>query len=101
MEQLLLSSLNLILCAIWGWSSMIRLDMMHGHVLQRIAVLYICTFVASWVCGLQFFIFGTHAGYPDIITSAIIIGLLWTGKERWKHGPPSDVLLNQNHGELT
>ncbi len=92
MNALILTFINMALCFAWGWSAMCRLGMIHKHVLLRIQLLYLFIFVASFFCGLQFYIFGTYAGWADVIASTVILCLLAASFARWRHGPPCDVI---------
>jgi len=93
MEKLLiLNFINLLLCAFWGWASVCRLAVIHKFVLVRVQALYIIVFAASPLCGFQYFIWGTYAGWPDIIASSVISGMMLAGMHNWKKGPPDDVL---------
>ncbi len=84
----LLNFVNLVLCFLWGWSAMCRLSLMHDGVRLRVAVLYLGLFVASAFSGLQFYIFGTLAGWPDVLASLAVCGLLGVSVAAWRHGPP-------------
>lgn len=92
MEPLLLNFVNLLLSCAWGWAAMCRLAKMHDGVLLRVAVVYVALFVAAVFCGLQFFIFGTNAGYADLIASAAILAVMLSSVPRWRDGPPCDAL---------
>jgi hypothetical protein len=89
---LILNLVNLLLCLGWGWAAMCRLSAIHGMVLIRYQVLYLFMFVAAFVCGFQFFMFGTFAGWPDVIASTVILSLMLVGTARWRHGPPDETL---------
>lgn len=89
---LILNLVNLILCVAWGWSAMCRLSLIHKHVMVRYQVLYLGAFVSAWVCGLQFYIFGTYAGWPDVIASCVILALMLVDLRSWKDGPPCATL---------
>lgn len=80
---------NLILCAAWGWSAMCRLHAMHPRVKLSVQLLYVGLFVLSVPCGLQFFFFGTLAGWPEVIASALLCLVLWRSMPHWRGGPPS------------
>lgn len=93
MEKLLiLNFVNLLLCVFWGWAAVCRLAVIHNFVMLRVQLVYVLVFVASPLCGLQYFIWGTYAGWPDIIASIVISGMMLAGMHNWRNGPPADVL---------
>lgn len=91
MNGLLVNLINLALCAVWGWAAMCRLAAIHERVLLRVQLLYLGLFVASVFCGLQYFIVGTLAGWPDVVTSLGLCALMWTSVSQWRGGPPATV----------
>lgn len=84
-----LTFVNMALCFCWGWSAMCRLAKMHGRTRLRVELFYLALFVASVFSGLQFYIFGTFAGWPDVVASVAICGLLWATMHDWRMGPPA------------
>lgn len=91
-----LNFVNLGLCFGWGWSAMCRLNAIHDGVMLRVQFLYLFLFVASVFSGLQFFFFGTLAGWADILASLGILGMLWVTVPQWRTGPPAAVLRDGN-----
>jgi hypothetical protein len=89
----LLNFVNLVLCFAYGLSAMCRLARMHDRVVLRVALVYLALFVGSVVSGLQFFFFGTFAGWPDVAASAVLCGLLWMTMHEWREGPPPSSCL--------
>lgn len=85
MNPLLLNFANLLLCVAWAAATVYRLDAMHRHVPRAVGVLYASLFVAAVFSGLQFYIFGTLAGWPDLIVSAVVCALLWLGAPAWRN----------------
>lgn len=85
----LLNFVNLGLCFGYGLSAMCRLAMMHERVALRVAGLYLGLFVGSAASGLQWFFFGTLAGWPDVAASATICVMLRMTMREWRNGPPS------------
>jgi hypothetical protein len=83
-----LTFVNLGLCFAWGLSAMCRLAKMHGRTRLRVELFYLALFVASVFSGLQYWLFGTFAGWPDVAASVAICGLLWLTMPHWRHGPP-------------
>jgi len=93
MEKILiLNFVNLLLCLFWGWAAICRLAVIHNLVMLRVQIVYVLVFVAAPLCGFQYFIWGTYAGWPDIIASVVISGLMLAGMHNWRNGPPDDVL---------
>lgn len=86
---LLLNFVNLIMCFGYGLSAMCRLAKMHNRVTHRAAALYVVLFAGSAFSGLQWFIFGTLAGWPDVAASLVICALLWATMHDWREGPPA------------
>jgi hypothetical protein len=82
-----LNFVNLVLCFAWGWSAMCRLSLMQEGVPLRVALLYLALFVGSVFSGLQFYIFGTLAGWPDVFASVMICALLGVSVSSWRHAP--------------
>jgi hypothetical protein len=85
----LLNFVNLVLCFAYGLSAMCRLARMHNRVALRVALVYLALFVGSVVSGLQFFFFGTLAGWPDVVGSAVVCAALWLTMHEWREGPPA------------
>lgn len=87
-SALFLNFVNLALCFGYGLSAMCRLAKMHDRVFTRVALVYAALFVGSVFSGLQFFIFGTFGGWPDVVASLVICVLLWANMHEWRDGPP-------------
>lgn len=95
MDHQLLNFLNLVLCTVWGGSAVFRVGVMTNAVMLRYAVLYVGCMVAAFLCGFQFFIFGTLAGWADVIASCVVLALMMIGGSRWREGPPLDTLSGE------
>lgn len=87
-STLLLSFVNIILCGAIGWSAMCRLALMDRHTPLRVAFLYLGLFVGSVFSGLQWWIFGTMADWPDVVASVCILGLLLARVGAWRTDNP-------------
>lgn len=92
MTPAVLTFVNLALCAALAWASMCRLSAIHDRVILRVQVLYVGLFVASCASGLQFYLFGTFAGWADLTIAAAGCLGLWTTVRHWRDGPPATVV---------
>lgn len=83
--------LNLLLCIAWGWSALCRLAAMGSNVRLHAVVLYVAVFALSVVCGLQFFFFGTLAGWVDVAASVAILAVMAASWRSWRYGVPREL----------
>lgn len=86
---LLLNFLNLTLCMGCAWAAVCRLHAINERVYVRVAVLYVLLFAGAAFSGLQYYIFGTFAGWADVTFSAVVCLLMWATMTQWRDGPPS------------
>jgi len=63
-----------------------------GATLPRIGYGYIALVQVSVMMALQPFFFGTYAGVADVLAAAVVIILLVSDFERWRHGVPREYL---------
>lgn len=92
MTDIYMTLANLVLCAVWGWGSFLRLRMCHIGVVCRIRIIHSGMMVAAAASGFQLQLFGEYAGWADLFVSAVLALVTALGSRRWKSGVPIDLM---------
>src|SRR4051812_34541183 len=92
MNAIYMTLANLVLCAVWGWGSFLRLRVCHVGVVCRIRVIHSGMMVAAFASGFQLQLFGEYPGWADLSVSAVLAVVTVLGSRRWKSGVPNDLM---------